>query len=207
MPATVKQLARLGVALDVQPAHRHAVAGQEVAQVVRVAAEAVADHAHAAGLQRRARLPRRQQVLDDRVQLLLGRVPGLEQVVVEVDLVDGLDRGLGVGVGRQQHALGVGHELARLDQVLGPGHPGHALVGDQQRDLLAARDELLQRAQGLGAGGRAHDPVALAEPPAQVAGDRGEHGGLVVDADDRRPAASGLGCLHGPDATEAFKRR
>ena len=127
----------------------HAVAGEEVAQVVRVAREAVADDAHAAGLERRARLPRRQQVLDDRVQLLLGRVPRLEQVVVERDLVDRRDRRLGVGVGGQQHALGVGHELARLDEVLGARHAGHALVGDQQRDLVAARDELAQDVERL----------------------------------------------------------
>ena len=37
-PVDGQQLARLGVALDVEPAHRHAVAGEEVAQVVRVAA-------------------------------------------------------------------------------------------------------------------------------------------------------------------------
>ena len=55
-----------------------------------VLGEAVADDAHAAGLERRAGLPVVEQVVDDRVELLLGRVPGLEQVVVERDLVDGL---------------------------------------------------------------------------------------------------------------------
>ena len=102
--------------------------------------EAVADHAHAAGLERRAGLPRRQQVLDDRVELLLGRVPRLEQVVVELDLVDRLDRRLGVGVGGQQHALGVrARACAPRPGTRCPAMPRHALVGDQQRDLLAAR--------------------------------------------------------------------
>jgi hypothetical protein len=128
-----EQLARLAVALDVEPACRHAVARKEVAQLVRVAAEAVPDEPHAAGLDRRARLPCRQQVLDDGEQLLLGRIPRLQQVVVERDLVDRLDRRLRVGVGRQQHALGARHELVRLDEVLGARHAGHALVGDQQR--------------------------------------------------------------------------
>ena len=112
----------------------------------------MADDAHAAGLERRARLPGREQVLDDREELLLGRVPRLEQVVVERDLVDRGDRRLGVGVGGQQHALGVGHDLARLDEVLGAGHAGHALVGDQQRDLVAARAQLAQQLERLGAG-------------------------------------------------------
>ena len=140
-----QQLARLAVALDVEPAGRHAVAREEVAQVVGLLREAVADDAHPAGLERGAVLPGREEVLDDREELLLGRVPGLEQVVVEIDLVDRLDRGLGVGVGGEEHALGVGHELARLDEVVGTGHAGHALVGDQQRDLLAAGADLAQR--------------------------------------------------------------
>ena len=192
----LQQLARLAVALHVEPAHRHAVAGEEVAQVVRVAAEAVPDHAHATGLERGARLPRRQQVLDHGVELLLGRVPRLEQVVVEVDLVDRLDRRLGVGVGGQQHPLGVRHELARLHQVLGARHLRHALVGHQQRHLLAAGDELLQRVQRLLAAVGADDPVLLAELPPQVTGDRREHGGFVVDADDGSAATARFGSLH-----------
>ena len=46
-------------------------------------------------------------------------------------------------------------------------------------------------AERLGAGGRAHDPVALAELAAQVARDGGEHGGLVVDGDDRGRCGGG----------------
>src|SRR3712207_7053224 len=45
-----QQLARLPVALDVQPARGDAVAGEEVPDLVRVAAEAVPHDAHAAGL-------------------------------------------------------------------------------------------------------------------------------------------------------------
>ena len=55
-----------------------------------------------------------QQVVEDREEALLGRVPGLEDVVVEPHLVDRLDRHLGIGVGGEQDALGVGLELERL---------------------------------------------------------------------------------------------
>ena len=41
-------------------------------------------------------------------RLLLGRVPRLEQVVVEADVVDRLDRHVGVGVRGEQDELGVG---------------------------------------------------------------------------------------------------
>ena len=149
----------------------------------------MADHAHAAGLERGARLPRRQQILDDGEQLLLGRVPRLQQVVVERDLVDRLDRRLGVGVRRQQDALGLRHELARLDQVIGPGQPRHALVGDQQRHLLAPCANLPQQVKPFGARAGAHHAVALAETASQVSRDSGEHGRLVVDRNDRGTAS------------------
>ena len=51
----LQELAALAVALDVHPARRDAVARQEVAQLVRLAREAVPDEAHA----RRSRVPRR----------------------------------------------------------------------------------------------------------------------------------------------------
>ncbi len=58
-------------------------------------------------------------------QLLLGRIPGLEQVVVQCDLVDRGDRRLGVGVGGQQHALGVGaRSCAPRRGTAVPGMPG-----------------------------------------------------------------------------------
>ena len=53
--------------------------------------------------------------------------------------------------------------------------------------LVAARDELAQQPERLVARAGAHDPVALAERPAQVACDRRQDGGLVVDDHDRRP--------------------
>jgi hypothetical protein len=192
-----QQLARLAVALDVQPAGGNAVAREEVAQVMGVLGEAMPDDPHAAGLECRPRLPRRQQVLDDGKELLLGRVPGLEQVVVERHVVDGRDRGLGIGVGRQQHPLGVGHDLARLDEVVRARHAGHALVGDQQGDVVAARAQLAQEVQRLGARRRAQHAVALAKAAPQVARDRRQHRRLVVDGEDRRRSALGRLGLRG----------
>ncbi len=183
-----QQLTGLAVALDVEPARRDAIAHEEVAQIVRLLREAVADDPYAARRQRGARLPRRQQVFDDREQLFLGRVPRLQQVVVERDLVDRRDRRLGVGVRRQQHALGVGRELSRLEQILRAGHRRHPLVGDQHRDLVTARAQLAQHLEPLCARARAEDPKALAEAAAQVTRDRREDRRLVVHGDDRRAA-------------------
>ena len=188
----LQQLPRLRVALDVKPPGRDEVAREEVAQLVGGAREAVADQAHPARFERGAGLPRAHEVSDDREQLLLGWVPGLEQVIVEVDLVDRLDRRLGVGVGGEKHALGGGHELARAHEVVGSREAGHALVGHQQRHLLAAANQLAQDLERFLARAGADDPVALPEPLTQVAGDRGQDRRLVVDYEDHGEAARGL---------------
>ena len=74
-----------------------------------------------------------------RVELLLRRIPRLEQVVVEVDDVDGVDRGVGVGVGGQQHPARLGEELARLAEKLRTRHFRHPLVDQKDRDRAPAR--------------------------------------------------------------------
>ena len=84
--------------------------------------------------------------------------------------------------------LASGTSLRACDEVLGARHARHPLVGDQQRDLVAARAQLAQQLERLGARGRPQDPVALAEAAAQVARDGGQHRGLVVDGDDRGTA-------------------
>ena len=119
--------------------------------------------------------------VDDGVQLLLGRVPRLEQVVVEVDDVDGLDGGVGVGVGGEQGAPGVGEEVHRLLEELETAHVGHPVVGEQHRDEVATQLQLAQRLQRLRAGLGAHHPVRLAVVAAEIAGDGAR------DARDRRP--------------------
>ena len=68
--------------------------------------------------------------------------------------------------------------------------PGHPLVGDQQRHLLAASPDLPEQLEPLGARAGAHHPVALAEAAPQIARDRGQHRRLVVDRDDRQDAAA-----------------
>ena len=72
-----------------------------------------------------------------------------------------------------------------------PAMPGHALVGDQQRDLLAAGADLAEQIERLGARAGAQDPVALPEPAPQVARDGRQHRGLVIDGNDRRASFGG----------------
>ena len=47
-----------------------------------------------------------EQVVEDRIQLLFGRIPWLQQVIVQTNSIDGAQRGIDVGVCGQQYAFG-----------------------------------------------------------------------------------------------------
>ncbi len=138
-----------------------------------------------AGRRIRHRQPRLQQVVDHRVELLLRRVPRLEQVVVQVDDVDRVDRGVGVGVRGQQHPAGQREQVHRRFEELDAVHLRHPVVGQQQRDRFAAQLQLAQRVQRLRTGVGPHHPVPVAVLAADVAGHGPGDGRVVVDGEDR----------------------
>jgi hypothetical protein len=137
----------------------HLVAGEELLGGLRLGRPLVPSTVMPGEGRPAARPPRRQQLVEHRVEPLLRRVPRLEQVAVEVDVVDRADRRVGVGVRRQQHPLGVRHDVHRQLEELDARHAGHAVVGEQQRDLLAAQHELLHGLERVGPGLGAHDAV------------------------------------------------
>ncbi len=55
-----------------------------------------------------------EQVLQDRVEVLLGWVPRLYQVVIDFQGVNGADGGIGIRVGREQDTFGIWEECQRL---------------------------------------------------------------------------------------------
>ena len=105
---------------------------------------------------------------------------------MERDLVDGGDRGAGVGVCGEQHPHRLRVELARLAQEADAAHPGHALVHEQERDRAAPPPELVQRLQRIGARRRGQDPVAIAEVSPEIALDGGQDLAIVIHREDDR---------------------
>jgi hypothetical protein len=124
--------------------------------------------------------PQLDQRVDDRIQLLLRRIPRLQQVVVEVHHVDRLDRGVGVGVGGQQRPSGVREQVHGLLQKLQAAHLWHAVIGQQHRHHVAAKLDLPQRLERPRSRLGPHDPVVLPIAPPQVPRDRTRHPGVVV---------------------------
>jgi hypothetical protein len=146
----------------------------------------VTDHPGLVAGRLRGRPPQVEHRVDHRIQLLLRRVPRLQQVVVEVDDVDRLDRGVGVGVRRQQHPAGQREQVHRGLEELDAGHLGHPVVGQQQRDRFTTELQLLQRVERLHRVLRPDDAVLLAVPTAEVTGDRSGNAGIVVHGEDHR---------------------
>ncbi len=175
----------LAVGLDVQPLVRNAVGGEEVLGLVAGRRPEGARDSDAVVRQRHGCEPVAKQVVQDGIEVLLGRVPGLHQVVIESDRVDAVDRRLGVCVGREQRFAGFGVDLPGLVQELGAAHPRHPLVGQEQRHRRVAPLEQPHRIERFGARAGLHDPVFAAVVLPEVSLDGVQHLRLVVyDQDD-----------------------
>ena len=82
--------------------------------------------------------------------------------MVEVDDVDGVDRGVGVGVRGQEHPAGQGKQVHGLFEELDAAHLRHPVVGDEHRHGVTAELQFLQGGQCVRAALGADDAVALA---------------------------------------------
>ena len=188
VPATrVQQPGRLGVTLQLEPLEWHLVAGQEVFDLMRRGRPAVADDPDALVRPEPVlHLPILEEVVEHRIELLLRRIPRLQQVVVNIGPIDGGNGRIGIGVGGEKNAPGLGVKLAGLFEKLDPGHLRHAMVGEQQADAFVAELELSQGFQAGGTGLGPANPVVLAVALAQIARQRPRHVGIVVDSQKDR---------------------
>ena len=126
-------------------------------------------------------LPALQQVVQHRIELLLRWIPRLVQVIVNLRRVDGSNRCLGIGIGRQQNALRIGIDLHPLLEKVDPGHPRHTLVGEKQRDRVLPLLKLIADIQRSAPGRSADNTVVLPVVAAQVLHHSFQYAGIVVD--------------------------
>ena len=127
-----------------------------------------------------------EQVVNDGVEPFLGRIPGLEQVVVELDVVDRLDRHVGVCVRSEKQGFRAGRVDPRLLEHLDAGHLRHPLVRRDQGHRLVTERELAQHSQRLRPRRSTDDAVVGTVLVGQIAGDRRRDLRIVVDRQDRR---------------------
>ena len=179
------------------PPVRHLVAGEELADRRGPRRPPVADDLRLLDRPGVDRAPRLELAVDHRIELLLRRIPRLEQVVVEVDDVDRLDRGAGVRVRGEQDAPRVRIQIHGGLEELQAAHLWHPVVGEQHGDGVATQFHFTQRVERLLAGLGPDDAVVIPVVPAQVARDRAGHSRVVIDGQDRRSGwcgrVSGIG--------------
>ena len=117
--------AAAGFASTIEPLIGHLIAGQEIPQLVRGRATS---GARSPGCPRTAAGNSARHVSSRVAQhgksCCVRRVPRLHQIVIELDVVDRLDRGVGIGVGGQQNPAGVRHQSSELASNSTPVIPG-----------------------------------------------------------------------------------
>ena len=104
--------------------------------------------------------------------------------MVDGDLVDRPNRRLGIGVGGQQHAFGVGEKGHRLGQKAHAVHDRHPLIDQKERYGVVTTFKFAHRPQRRLAAGGPHDAVVFAVTPPEVTAHRAQNLGVVVYAEN-----------------------
>ena len=169
---------------DVEPLVGDLVAPEEVLKLMRGRRPAVAHDAHPLEWRPKRGQPVVQQVVEDRVEALLRRVPRLEQVVVDLDIVDGVDGRFGVGVGRQQHSFDCGEQLQGTPYELHAAHAWHPLIDQQENHGVAPDLQLSKSLQRAFTGFGGEDAELVRVVVAEVTLDGVKHPHLIVHGND-----------------------
>ncbi len=133
-----------------------------------------------------SQIPGLQEIVEDRIQLLLGWIPGLVQVIVNAGGVDGANRSFRVGIGRKQDALGLREQRNRRFQEVYARHTRHALVGKNQGNHVLALFQLPADIQCRLARCGAHNTVFLTVVAAQILNHSFQYADVVVDREKNR---------------------
>ena len=168
---------------------RDAVPRQELAELVRPGRRVARYHLDQleAGAERSR--PLGQELADERIQVDLGRAPGLVEVVVDLAEGAGLEddgRGASIAPGDEQRSLGGGVDPVGPPQKLAPVHPGHPLIGHDQRDFLRGGLHPGQRVEARPSGEVRDDLVVPPEAPGERVEERAQGHGIVVEDHYRR---------------------
>ena len=101
--------------------------------------------------------------------------------MIQLDLVDGANGSLGIRVGGEQHALGIGESGDGARQKLDAGHLRHAVIDQEQGQRLAALLELVEQIERALAGAGREHAIVFGVLAAQIALDGFQNFGVVVN--------------------------
>src|SRR4029077_7464982 len=120
----------VGRRLDINPLIRDVITRKKVSQLVRSRRPSCAEHANSLKCRMVGGLPVVEQVVQLRIQMVRGRIPRLQEKIIDAGLIDGADGSVGVGICREQRSLRTRIYPHRLLQKFHAIHARHALVGE-----------------------------------------------------------------------------
>ena len=182
----LQQLGSLRIRGEIHPLVWNLVSGEKIPCDVGLLRPAVADDADSLELRRMSGHPVVQHVVEHGEQALLWRIPRLDQIVIEADLIDRRDGGIGIGVGSEQRLLGIGKQPLGLDEQIDACKPRHPLIHQHQCHGFICKSQLLENIEGPVAGFRPDHPEMLPEPMANIARDGLKHLGVVINSQNDR---------------------
>ena len=122
-----------------------------------------------------------EQIIQLRVKMLGRGIPRLQEKIIDVGFVDGADGGIGVGIGGEQGALGVGEDAHAFLEKRHTVHVRHALVGQQEGHAIVADFQLFEERERAFGGIASDHAVFGAVFRAQIALDGAQNIGVVVN--------------------------
>ena len=144
----------IGNAIGFDPAIGNLALGQEILQPVCLGSPPRADDVGSVERLAISSLPVFELISQNRVEVLLRRLPRLHQVVIEFDFVDRIDGRGRVRIGGQQHAARFRLQRDRLLQKLGAAHMRHSLIDEKEATRSPRARQLTDDADGLLAANR-----------------------------------------------------
>ncbi len=176
----LQHLEGFGFPLRIKPYIRNLVSRQEVPHLVVRRGPPRTDNPQPLEWSFVGVVPVVEQIVEYGIKLLLGRVPGLRQIIVNARRIDGPDCGLGIGVGGKHDPLCGGIELLRFFEEINTGKARHALIGQKKRDLIAPLFELITGIESRLAGSRPQNSVIGPVFATQILNDGLKHAGVVI---------------------------
>src|SRR6187402_326852 len=167
--------------LRTDPAVLHAIPRKEVTNAVIQSAPTCTDYLDAAIRRLIALVPVLEKIVEHRIKLLLRRIPGLIQVVMNFCGINRTNRRFRIGVGGQQNPLRVGVDSDRTLQHLHTGHARHALIAQQKCDRFLPIFQLDHRVQRSLTAGSTENTIVFTVLPAQITHYRFQNTHIIVD--------------------------
>src|SRR4029453_17013277 len=160
---------------------------QEVAHLVALRRPALADDFEQRPPRPAAPGPAAEDLADDRVEPLLRVVAGLDEERIELAHREGAvhqREPLGISVADEGAARGLRTRLADAGETVEPRHLRRPEIGDDERELLTARADLLEPRERRDRRGVDHDLIVASESPLEGPGHALQRLRIVIDHED-----------------------